>query len=147
MRRAWHYFCLCLLFSSEPLFSNIPSSRTAKCQVELSAAAVFPSHSHLCPVFEVVLQCAFEQILSVTSFPSWHCSSSCSGYQVILLTSAPCSRPPCIHGPTPFYLISNMETPCFLWHFILHNMFSDKLLSLFLVWYLQICNFNGGRGW
>lgn len=54
--RAWYYLCLCLMFSSEPLFSNSYPSLNAKCQVKLSAAAaVFPSHSHLCPVLETVL--------------------------------------------------------------------------------------------
>lgn len=143
--RAWHYFCLCLLFSSEPLFSNIPSSLTAKCQVELSAAAIFPSHSHLCPVLEVILQCAFEWILSLTSFLSWRFNSSCSSYQVILLTSVPCNYPAHIHGPTAFYLIWNMENLCFsfIWYFILHKVVSDKLLSLFLDWYRFVILMGG----
>lgn len=110
---AWHYLCLCLLFSSEPLFSKIRPSLTAKCQVELSAAALPLGHSRPCPVFEVILQNSFEQTLSLTSFLSWRFNSSCGTYQVILLTSVPCNCPAYVHGPTALYFIWNMENCAF----------------------------------
>lgn len=79
---------------------GLPSARLS-CLLLLFFLAIHISAQSL----KFVLQCAFEQILSLTSFPSWHFNSSCSSYQVILLTSVPCNRPPRIHGPTPFYLI------------------------------------------
>lgn len=84
-------------------------SLIAKCQGELSAAAVFPGHSHPCSVFEVVLQYVFEQILSLTSFLSWHFNSSCSSYQLILLSSASYTYPAHTPGLTAYYLILKME--------------------------------------
>lgn len=68
----WVCSCSCYL-QSLALFMPLPHvlfrvlvlkqspSLIAKCQVELSAMLFFPSHSHLYPVFEVVLQCALNK--------------------------------------------------------------------------------------
>lgn len=70
-----HVGCSCSCYlQSMALFMPLPPalfralvlsrpSLIAKCQGELSVAAVFSGHSHPCSVFEAALQCAFGQIL------------------------------------------------------------------------------------